>query len=256
MQFFFEHHGLGDNKLFFVNHMKEQSFPAHLHRAFEIIYVNRGKLSALIDQKRYSLTAGEFVFVFCNQVHSFFASPDADITIVLFSPEMIGSFYSAYKNSIPSINFLRMEHTPDFDNLPSVYAQKGALYTICDALLQSSDMVTANNHTHVSIIQQIFAYVDKHYNETCTLRTVSTALQYDYAYISKLFTRLAGMHFTQYLNNYRIAQACYMLSSGAYAISDIASSCGYTEQRTFNRNFRNIMNCSPTEHSNLRMITP
>lgn len=248
MLFFFEHHGMTGKELFRVSQMHDESFPAHLHRAYELIQVNSGALTLQVDQKQYMLEAGELAFIFCNQIHSFSAPAQADITVVLFSPELIGDFYSTYKDRVPIDNVIRPEGWYGFHGLRTVYAQKSVLYAICDALLASTRLEPLGNRSQVAVLQQIFAYVDQHFGESCSLKKVAGVLQYDYAYLSRLFTRLAGMHFTEYLNNYRIAQSCYMLRGGRQSISEIAALCGYTTLRTFHRNFRDAMHCSPREY--------
>lgn len=248
MLFFFEHHGMTGKNLFRVNQMHNESFPSHLHRAYEIISVNAGTLSLQVEQKQYLLKKGELAFIFCNQVHSFSTPEQSDISVILFSPEIIGDFFSAYNDRVPVCNVVRLAKSQNFHSLKSIYARKSVLYHICDALLSSTEMESVGGRPQVAILQQIFAYVDKHFGEDCSLKRLSGSLQYDYAYLSKLFTRLAGMHFTDYLNNYRIAQACYMLNSGRQTISEIAYHCGYTTLRTFHRNFRSIVHCSPREY--------
>lgn len=249
MIFFFEHHGMEGKDLFRVSRLRNESFPAHLHRAYELVYINAGTLSLQVEQKQYNMTEGDVAFIFCNQIHSFNATEESDISVVLFSPEIIGDFYSAYKDRVPENAVVRQESPPDFSGLKSIYARKSLLYRLCDELLASTTMEPAGSRSQVAVLQQIFAYVDSNFGGNCSLKTVSCSLQYDYAYLSKLFTRLAGMHFTEYLNNYRIAQACYMLAAGRYTVSEIAAHCGYSTLRTFHRNFRAVTHCSPREYS-------
>jgi len=248
MIYFFEHHGMEGKQLFRISRMPNAVFPAHLHRAYELIFIRSGVLTLHVEQKQYSLCSGDLAFIFCNQIHSFSTADHSDIMIILFSPEMIGDFYSVYKEHIPHCNVIHMNRTLDFESMQSIYAQKSFLYEICDRLLQSTRMEPTSNQSQIALLQKVFAYVDVHFHQACSLKTVAAALQYDYAYLSKLFARLAGMHYTEYLNDYRIAQACYLLTAGRHTISDIASLCGYQTLRTFHRNFRLVMHCSPREY--------
>lgn len=246
--FFFEHHGIDEKDLFRVIQMRAQTFPAHLHRAYELVFVNAGTLSLQVEQKQYLLAEGEAAFIFCNQIHSFSASKKSEIIVILFSPELIWDFYSSYKEHVPDNNVICLNKTVDFSALKSVYAQKSWLYHICDELLSAAKMEPVSNSSQVVALQQIFAYVDKHFSGDCSLKAVARALQYDYAYLSRLFTRMVGMHYTEYLNNYRIAQACHMLKVEKNTVSEAAANCGYSTLRTFHRNFHMVLHCSPREY--------
>lgn len=237
-----------EDDFFSIKRRQNISFPTHLHRAYELIFIHSGTLSLQIEQRQYQMEAGQLSFIFCNQIHEFSSSHESEISVVLFSPEIIGDFHSVYKGCAPENSVISLDTVPDLHNLHNMYAKKSLLYRICDELMRSTRLVQIENHARVEILQQIFAYIDRHYSETCTLQSVAKVLQYDYFYLSKLFVRQAGMHFTEYLNHYRISQACYLLHSGGQSISDIASRCGYSTLRSFHRNFHSLMHCSPREY--------
>lgn len=245
MIFFFEHHGMIGTDFFRVHQIQIKSFQAHLHRAYELIFVNEGSLSLTVDQKNYCLQTGELAFIFCNQMHSFSTTEPSGVTVVLFSPELIGDFHTAYHDSVPVNNVITLAQPPNLNEFTSIYARKSILYGICDALLSNTALECPGNRSQVAVLQTIFAYVDNHFAEDCSLKSVALSLQYDYAYLSKLFSRLTGMCFTQYLNHYRISQACYLLCCGSHTVSDVAYLCGYATLRTFHRNFRQVVHCSP-----------
>ncbi|MCL2016093.1 MAG: AraC family transcriptional regulator, partial [Defluviitaleaceae bacterium] len=192
-------------------------------------------------------------FIFCNQIHGYTSVVAHDvepskITVVLFSPEIIEDFHLEYNGFIPIDNVIKTPKWLDFTSLSSVYRRKSAIYALCDLLIRQTEMELADTRLYGVIPQKIFSYVDTHFNEECTLKTAAKALQYDYAYLSKIFRKLTDLSFTEYLNNYRVAKACSMLQSEEdYSIAEIAENCGYNNVRTFNRNFRNVMNCSPQD---------
>jgi len=273
MQYFFEHFGLGAEEVFQIYQMGNSPFPPHLHRAYELACVRQGSLALQIDQKKYILESGELAFIACNQIHSYtplskpagrsvhsdelidaasqrqtIAYSDTVVSVLIFSPEIIGSFYQAYKGLVPVNNIIRAPEWLDFNDMENIYRKKGVLYTLCDLLLSVTKMEPSDNALHWGAIQQVFAYIDRHYGEECSLRTVAKALQYDYKYLSKLFSKYSGISFTQYLNNYRISQACAMLHNEKMTVTEIADKCGYENLRTFHRNFLTIMRCSPQMH--------
>ncbi|MGI8350275.1 hypothetical protein NiCM35_10920 [Niallia circulans] len=45
------------------------------------------------------------------------------------------------------------------------------------------------------------------------MKVVAKHLQYDYAYLSKLFVHITNMTFIEYLTQYQISQACCQLKN-------------------------------------------
>jgi len=262
MLFFFEHYGTAGENLYKLFRNRNEDWPAHFHRAYEFIAVNEGKLFLQIDQKKYLLNAGDLAFIFSNQIHAFMhyhegsqQSP-SDITIALFSPETIDDFHLAHKNFVPVNNIITTPPWLDFYALDSIYKRKSVLYTLCDALLSSTKMENVDSMLHTTALQQIFAYIDINYKKNCSLKTAAKALQYDYTYLSKLFSKYTGISFTSFLNNYRISQACNLLPDERLTVSEIADRCGYANLRTFHRNFRKAMQCTPQEYIANKKCTP
>jgi len=242
--FTFENHGIVNKEYFsYGRFAKNSPFPPHVHRAYELITVCEGSLNLQIDQKKYVLGTNELAFIFPKQIHSF--EEPFDLEILIFAPEIIDDFYQEFKRSVPVNNIIAKPAWLNYDTLKSVYSKKAALYTLCDLLLSTTKMKTIDRTNNTTALQKILDYVDEHYGENCCLKSTAEALQYDYTYLSKLFSKYAEISFTTYLNNYRIAKACTMLSTSNMSVSEIADKCGYMNLRTFHRNFRKIMHCSP-----------
>ncbi|MCL2840919.1 MAG: AraC family transcriptional regulator [Defluviitaleaceae bacterium] len=242
--FIFENHGIVDKEYFsYGKFSRNRSFPAHVHRTYELVFVCSGSLNLQVDQKKYVINADELAFIFPKQIHSFHGK--FDLEVLIFSPEIIYDFYHNFKYFAPVNNIITKPKWLNYDELKSIYSKKAALYSLCDLLLSTTKMEPIDRTSNVTALQQIFDYIGDHYGGNCCLKSTAEALQYDPTYLSKLFSKYTGISFTTYLNNYRIAQACTMLSITNMSVSEIADRCGYMNLRTFHRNFRKIMNCSP-----------
>lgn len=244
----FEKHGMDEKEQFHFFTLKNYHFPLHFHRAYELIYVNSGQLTAAIDQKEYVLEKNDLAFIFNNQMHEFKTSSISDITVILFSPELIGDFFMNFKGVIPENNVLHLHKEIELEKLNSTYAEKSFLYSLCADLVNRTSFVPIIESSQIRVLYKILLYVEKNYSYECTLKAVAKHLQYDYAYLSKLFVKMMSMSFTDYLNHYRISQACYLLKNLHHTIGEIAVDCGYNNLRTFHRNFRRITGQSPKEY--------
>lgn len=248
---FFEHHGVEEKESFHSFKLVDQTFPLHFHRAYELIIVNEGELLITIDQKDYVMNKNDIAFIFNNQMHEFKSINHSEITIVIFSPELIGHFFMNYKGYVPENNVFHLNHTPNLQQLNSIYRQKSFLYNICGTLVDNTEFIAVEHSTKTKVLHKILLYVDRSYSEDCTLKVIAKQLQYDYAYLSKLFVQMTNMSFTEYLNHYRISQACYLLKNSQQTIGEIATDCGYNNLRSFNRNFKRITKYAPKTYREL-----
>lgn len=249
--FFFQGHGMEGRELFKFFSLKNYQFPLHFHRAYELIYINHGQLYVVIDQREYLLKKDDLAFIFTNQMHEFKTVDFSEIIIILFSPDLIGDFYINYKGMIPNDNILHIEDELELAKLNSIYSQKSFLYAICADLVNQKSFISVKQSSQTRVLYQILLYVEKNYSFDCTLKTIARHIGYDYAYISKLFAQQMNITFTEYLNNYRISQACYLLKNSNQSIGEIAINCGYNSLRTFHRNFRKITEMTPNEYRKL-----
>lgn len=245
---FFEDHGVEEKESFEFFTLVNENFPLHFHRAYELIIVNEGELLVTVDKKEYLLQQNDVAFIFNNQIHEFKTVNHSNITIVIFSPELIGHFFMNAKGYIPENNVIHLNEIPDLDALNSIYWQKSFLYEICGTLVAHTRLTPVEYSSKTKVFYKILLYVDKQYSYDCTLKAVAKDLQYDYAYLSKLFVHMTNISFTEYLTQYRISQACYLLKNSQQTISEIAMNCGYNNLRSFNRNFKKITKLSPSRY--------
>lgn len=248
MQTFFENHGVLDINYFRLIPLKNFHFPRHFHRTFELIYVNNGKLSVSIDDKEYLLQKNDLAFIFPHQMHEFKTLDFSDITVILFSPELISDVHMNYKGFIPTDSVLHLEEEFDFTKLTSIYRQKSFLYAVCGDLISKKTFAEVKQSPKTKVLYKILLFIEQHYGSECNLKSVAKHLQYDYPYVSKLFVRMMNMTFTDYLNHYRILQACYILINSQQSIGEVATQCGYSNLRSFHRNFRKFINQSPKKY--------
>ncbi len=245
---FFQSHGVEEKEFFHYMPLTEYQFPLHFHRAYELIFVKKGKLLVTVNQIEYTLNTNQLIFIFSNHIHEIKRLGDSEVTIILFSPELIGDFFTEYKGWSPNNPVLTLKQQPQLEKLDSIYKQKSFLYQICGELIDQTEFKKVESSNKTRLLHRILLFVDENYHHNCTLKDVAKHLRYDYPYLSKLFVQMTNMTFTDYLNNYRISQACYLLKNSGLSVGEIASQCGYNQLRTFHRNFRDIIGKSPRQY--------
>lgn len=100
---------------------------------------------------------------------------------------------------------------------------------------------------YIQKFNAVFTYIDQNYMEDLDLETVANAAGFSKFHFSRLFRQFTNTSFNEYLNNRRIQAAIALLSSSELPITEIALMSGFSSISTFNRVFRSIKKCTPTE---------
>ena len=99
----------------------------------------------------------------------------------------------------------------------------------------------------LSDLQELVSYIDIHYADNITLEYAAGRMNFSTSHFSKTFKKLMGINFVTYLNVVRVERAAYELRHTEKKITDIALNCGFNNIRTFNRVFKEITGCTPSE---------
>lgn len=97
-------------------------------------------------------------------------------------------------------------------------------------------------------MREIKEYIDTHFQERLTLKTLSSRFYLHPTTISKEFRRCCGHNLNKYINTVRICRAASLLETGTDSVAEIAVKCGYESENTFLRQFRSIMEMSPLQY--------
>lgn len=68
------------------------TYPLHLHRQVEMIYVKSGQLRVTIDDNSYVLNAGDLSIAFPNRPHSTESLGESEAILMIFNPEFAGGY--------------------------------------------------------------------------------------------------------------------------------------------------------------------
>lgn len=231
------------------------SFPPHLHNSFECIRCAEGNIEVRVDDAVYSLSAGEAVLIFPNQVHEIRTPDKSRHYLCIFSPTLVKSYIALTKGEIPTDNAftitertrILLEAVGDSIDGRTLLDVKATLYSIC-AEFDKNRVYSNERKTKNELLGKIFAFLDNSYKSECNLESLAQSLGYNYVYLSRFFKESVGLSFTEYVNRCRISEAQYLLKNTSSNILAIAIDCGFKSLRSFNRNFKKIVGVSPVEY--------
>ena len=112
----------------------------------------------------------------------------------------------------------------------------------------SNQVVVRQENAEAPMLVKAKAYIEEHQAEDLSLSQVAKAASASTFYFCKMFRKLAGVNFTDYLSRVRIEKAKNLLLNPNLRVSEIAYEVGFQSLTHFNRVFKRLCGQSPTEY--------
>ncbi len=231
---------------------KNLNFGMHLHTSFEFIYVSSGELSVHIENREYTLTAGNAMLILPNQAHSYTTADSAENFLCIFSVSYAYGFYSKTKDKTPLSPIFKLTDTSVLDDMQAPpedneYLLKSAFYKVIHNF-NANTTYAPKQAKKQNILANIILFAENNYNKDVTLEDLAKEFAYSYNYLSCVINEMLNMNFATLLNTQRINRAAYMIQNTDYSFTEIALQCGYSSIRSFNRNFKRFTGKTPGEY--------
>lgn len=247
---FYQYNHLGSVDYLKLERNCNFSFPPHLHRCFEIIVLLSGKMTVTVNEKPFLLEQGDAMLICPNQIHAL-DSTESEHVLCIFSPDLVAAYTTKLDGRIPVDNRFRpdpylVQALTGLEQASSV-ERKGTLYSLCGQFHKNALYENKQSDTQ-TLLHKIFSFVEEHYAENCSLTELARSTGYDYAYLSRVFKRIVGISFNNYVNRYRLSRACYLMENTTQPVIQCAYESGYASLRSFNRNFKEQLGCTPAQY--------
>lgn len=253
IRIFYEFYHPVANDYYVFQKDEDFSFSSHLHYCFELIVVTDGGMVVRVDEREYTLSAGEAVLIFPNQVHSMSTPVHSRSVLCIFSPNLISAFSTKLTGRVPVDNRFvpsgfYIDRMIGYRNGADRIHLKGLLYSLAAEFDERAEYMDAGAAGAALLASTIFRFIEERYTEDCSLSTLARKVGYDYAYLSSYFKKTVGIPYNEYVNRYRVSKACYLLSNCGRTILEISAECGFNSLRSMNRNFRKQTGMTPAEY--------
>ncbi len=238
---------------------------AHMHRHVEVQYIYENSAFFMVDGIDSEYRDGLlFIFPYC--VHSSRANSDCRHISFNFQQHAFPEYERIFSDNIPLSPFVPSGQLPPTFDAMIRYARElyfaedfplrekllhSVISVVIGEALSSMTLIPRSSGQDLSTtpaIGRVINYCMTHLSDDLSLDAVAKALFLDKYYISKLFPAKLGVRYVEFVRSQRISRACEMLRSTDRAITDIAYDCGFMNQSTFNRVFREIIGMSPREY--------
>ena len=112
----------------------------------------------------------------------------------------------------------------------------------------SNQVVVQHENAEPPVITRAKEFIHEHQTEELSLGQVARAVNTSTFYFCKMFKKVTGINFTDYLSRVRIEKAKNLLLNPNLRVSEIAFEVGFQSLTHFNRVFKKILGQSPTEY--------
>jgi len=112
----------------------------------------------------------------------------------------------------------------------------------------SNQVLLQQDNAEPPVIARAKEFIHEHQTEHLRLGHVAKAVNTSTFYFCKMFKKVTGINFTDYLSRVRIEKSKNLLLNQNLRVSEIAFEVGFQSLTHFNRVFKKILGQSPTEY--------
>ncbi len=250
----------------------------HWHNEFEIVYQASGNSKFHINDICFKLNEGEVTLVPSEAIHFANSTTEENYTFysIVFNPlflctkkiDICDSKYLEpiikYRWILPIIlksdNKLGCSIIDTVKNLIDRYKTHDKAYElgiksflfeffykiIANDILKFDTSEYHNEEDQINKIKNALLFIHEYYPEKMTLNLLAKECNMSASYFAHYFKKVTKMTPVEYLIDYRIKKSCLLIKNSDLNIIDIAFETGFNNLSNFNRNFKKIINMTPT----------
>ncbi|MEF3308043.1 response regulator [Paenibacillus sp. GYB004] len=139
------------------------------------------------------------------------------------------------------------EHLERFDTLDSLQQQ------VTLQLIRASASIQEQFVGQNQIVYEAEKYIANHFCEPITLQYVAEHVHVTPVWLSKLFKKVTGKNFLEYVTDARLDKACELLKDLNLKVYQISGIVGYQDKVHFSKLFKKKFGMTPQEYRNSRV---
>jgi AraC-like DNA-binding protein len=208
-----------------------------------------------INGRRYDVEPGDLLCTPPGSTREARTSPDRLLTVYAADFHLLPPGQATLPLGVKTNIGRRKELIRTFSELNFTWMEKQPGYGIkCQGLL----LLILHRVYELCVLAREFAeddyrirkaarYIAAHYTEKLTVEKMAAMTNLQPHYFNALFKQQTGLSMHQYLIKTRIKNAYNMLVTGEYKVAEIAEICGYSDIYHFHKQFKTVMNISPSQ---------
>lgn len=244
----------------------------HTHTDVELLYVMEGEINVAVEEVTYRMKKDDILVINAGKSHSVQKPvgmrPESLVCCIHISSRLLCEYTGKYRlvfwcNTVEDstsatykklrtiLNNLLMEYV---NGNPDNYFYRYSLYYDLLHGLVNYYMVTKEDfsgdydHKENDRIEDILQYIEINYNQEISLQDLADRFYLSVSYLSKYLKKKLGKNFVDYLYEVRMRYAVEELLYTKTPITHIALNHGYPSIGAFNRQFKDVYQCTPSQY--------
>ncbi len=266
-----------DSFLVFDRIKEDFDFPVHFHPEYELNFINNGKgVKRIVGDSIEDIEDIELVLVGPNLHHGWMThncenKSIHEITIQfdehLFSDGLLlrrimkpikdmldrsihGILFSEKTAKDLSKRIFKVSRSDGMDYFLEMISILHDLANSRNQRLLSTYTVNRDSFENSDKIKTVYEYVQDNFSKKITLSEISEIVNMSNVSFNRFMKKRTGKTFVEYVNDVRIGYAAIWLIEKDNSISEIAFKCGFNNIANFNRVFKKLKNCTPSQFKN------
>ncbi|HEY5584398.1 MAG TPA: AraC family transcriptional regulator [Ruminiclostridium sp.] len=252
----------------------------HWHDELEFLFVTKGKAIFQVEGIYYAVDEGQAVFINQGYLHAGFAvnHTSCNFCAIVFNPEMLFSksfdvMQTKYLEPIIRKQYVLPVHICGVQSwekeiikklfeIAEIFTLKSTafeliikanLYLIFSTMLSNTDPVNHDwnllikNHKTENI-KKTLSYIHENYQNKMNITELAKLTNMSGGHFYRFFKQMTRKTPIDYINNYRVNQAAFLLTDSNNKISQIALDVGFENISYFIKIFKKHLKCTPKEY--------
>ncbi len=242
------------------------NMPFHWHNEWELLRIIKGDFYITLDDKQWHIREGEIVLISGATLHGGEAIDCVYECLVFDLYGLLGKIDALKTQLRPFCNMEIM--TEQFFTNKDVAAAKvldvfARREDSCCLALETLSAVSnlfawlikekryrkvQNKDWHSSGIKSVLEYIESHYSDELSLDVLAGIAGVNARYFCKIFYLATKTTPMNYVNQYRVERAAFLLETTDLSITQIAADCGFCDSSYFTKVFKKFIGITPKKY--------
>lgn len=256
---------------FVSNTHTRYEMPYHWHEETEILFVLSGRFSLFLDGERFELAAGDVAYIASGSLHAG-APQDCVYECIVFDLRMLLNIPGTCRELIGEVNSRKIRIQPLFRHNSTIAKETvqllfqgfrqnrkggelialgyllaffGAVYVQEKYVLEE---VNRDEDKKMLQLKAVFDLIEAQYCQKLTLDDLASVVHLDRKYFCRFFKQATHMTPMQYLQYYRVEQACCEMQTTDKNVTEISLDVGFPTPTHFTKIFKKYKEMTPSQY--------